>query len=106
MTDIKKLDNEELEKASGGIEQNLSDSNKYGVVFEKGKWVQLPQDSSCAYKLVELTDSNLIVDLWNRHRSTEMCERGYVVECTKNYSLPVKMLINFVEINKPNWVNE
>ena len=38
MSDSIKLNNDELEKVSGGVGQNLSDSNG-AIVFEKGKWV-------------------------------------------------------------------
>lgn len=106
MSDSIKLNNEELEIVSGGVGQNLSDSNR-AIVFEKGKWVQLPQDPTYAYKLVELTDSNLIVDAWNRYnRSEHEFERGYIIKCTRNHTLPVIMLHLLVEIDKPDWVNE
>ena len=106
MSDSIKLNNDELEKVSGGVGQNLSDSNG-AIVFEKGKWVQLPQDPTYAYKLVELTDSNLIVDAWNRYnRSEHEFERGYIIKCTRNHTLPIIMLHLLVEIDKPDWVNE
>ena len=103
MSDIKDLNNDELENVSGGLNQNINDNSNYGISFEKGKWVQFSPDTSYAYKMIELTDTHLIVDAWNRRYSRGI---GTIIECTKNHTLPVIMLYSLVEIDKPDWVND
>ena len=86
------------------LEQNANETCKYEVDFEKGKWVKLPGDDAHAYKLLELVDDTLIVTRWFRRFNPEYGR--YTIECKEKDTLPKICLMNFIEIDKPDWVKD
>lgn len=84
---------------------NSNNNSKYGMEFEKGKWVQIPNDpSGSVYQLLELKGNDLVVDAW--FKNFDEYKARDVIECRRNYSLSAKMLYNFEEIPRPDWVHE